>query len=314
MATKSRNPLVVAAWAFGLYVLAYTTQYVYFWLGSALTGAEFGELAAGEIKTYQTVFLRGMVALVLGVPITFVVVRFLWRRSWDWMRLRFDTRYLMAGAALGVVVALAAVAVLGAAGHARIAGLPSRFTGVQLAGALTGLLGWVAFKAILEEVVFRGMVVREFALRWGWPVATLAGGLYFAAAHLMAIVPILTPQLTVAILVAGTAASALFTALYIRSGSLWLPIGFHAGWNIALSAIAGTTMSGRAAGFGLFQTELSGPGVLTGGEFGVEASVVSVIMMAVIAACVLLIPRHGAVVLLPSRQAQSDEAQRERLA
>jgi membrane protease YdiL (CAAX protease family) len=280
-------------WAFGLYVLVYTTQYVYMWIGSAVTGASFGELAAGHTKSYETVFLRGLVGLVLGVPATILAVRFLWRRSLDWMQLRFRGRYFAGGTAFGIVVALAIVAGLGAFGFARITGYPSRFTAVQLAAVLVGLCGWAVFKALLEEVVFRGMVVREFALRWGWPVAALAGGLYFAAAHLIAIVPILTPLLTAKILIAGTAASALFTALYVRGGSLWLPIGFHAGWNLALSAIAGTTMSGRSSGFGVFQTELSGPDVVTGGEFGVEASVVAVAVMVVTTACVVLVPRRG---------------------
>jgi len=290
---KPRNPLLVIAWAFGLYVLAYTTQYVYFWIGSIVTGATFGELAGGELKTYEAVFLRGLVGLFLGVPATFLVVKYLWRRPWCWLRIQFHGRHILWGALIGVGVAVAAIAFLGAIGFARITGLPGRFSAGQLVSLLIGHFGWVVFISILEESVFRGMVVREFALRWGWPVAALLGGLFFAAIHLIGIFPILTPQLIGTILVAGTAASALFTALYVRSHSLWFPIGFHAGWNFALAALLGATMSGRARGFGLFRTELSGPELLTGGEFGVEASVVALAMTIVIVVCVLCIPRRG---------------------
>ncbi len=77
------------------------------------------------------------------------------------------------------------------------------------------------------------------------------GGVYFAAVHFIAIFSILTPLLALAIVTFGVMISALFVALYVRGRSLWLPIGFHAGWNFALAGIAGTTMSGKERAFGL---------------------------------------------------------------
>jgi membrane protease YdiL (CAAX protease family) len=281
--------------------LVYTTQYVYFWLGSAVTGAAFGELAGGEIETSQTVLLRGLVGLLLGIPATFLVTKFLWRRPWEWLRLRFDARLLLLGSILGISAGVLVVVALGGLGFARIAGFPSRLSGGQLIAVMVGHVGWVLFTATLEEVTFRGMAVREFALRWGWPLATVVGGVYFAAIHLIAIVPILTPRLMVGILVAGTAASAMFVALYVRSRSLWLPIGFHAGWNFALSAIVGTTMSGRGSEFGLLRVELSGRALLTGGEFGVELSAVAVALTVAVAVCAIYVRRRQASELLPSR-------------
>ncbi len=298
---KPRNALLVVVWSFGLYLLIYMTQYAYFGIGVAVTGAEFGQLAGGEIKTYQTVFLRGLVGLLLGIPATFLVTRYLWRRPWDWLRLRFHSRYLLGGSIAGTTTALIVTAILYAAGIAHFTGSPDRFPVNQLVVLLIGHFGWVIFISILEETVFRGMAVREFARRWGWPLATIVGGLYFTAIHLIAIVPILTPRLSITILVAGMAASALFTALYIRSRSLWLPIGFHAGWNFALAAILGTTMSGRSRSFGLFRTELSGPDLLTGSEFGVETSVVTVAIMVIIMVCVLRIPLRGTIESLHSQ-------------
>jgi membrane protease YdiL (CAAX protease family) len=298
---RPRNSLIVVAWTFGLFVLVHTTQYVYFWLGSAVTGAAFGKLAGGEIETSQTVLIRGLVGLLLGIPAIFLVAKFLWRRPWRWLRLEFDVRLLLLGSIIGIAAGLAVVAVLGVLGFARVAGFPSRFSEGQLTAVMVGHVGWVLFTATLEEVIFRGMAVREFALRWGWPLATVVGGVYFAAIHLIAIVPMLTPLLIVGILVAGTSTSAMFVALYVRSRSLWLPIGFHAGWNFALSAIAGTTMSGRGAEFGLLQVEMSGRALLTGGEFGVELSVVAVALTVIVTICTLFMGRRQASELLPSR-------------
>ncbi len=65
--------------------------------------------------------------------------------------------------------------------------------------------------------------------------------------------------------------------MLVRSKSLLLPIGFHIGWNFCLIAVLGTTISGDESKFGLLNTELSGSSILTGGEFGLELSVVSLI-------------------------------------
>ncbi len=298
---KPRNPLIIIIWTFGLYVLVSTTQYIYFWLGTVTTDSTFGELAGGEAITYQSILLRGIVALLLGIPVLLLVVKFLWRRPWSWLRLRFRPGLLLGGALLGISMVIVVILILWTLKITRITGYPSRFSGRQIAALLIGHSFWILFTAMLEETVFRGMVVREFALRWGWPIAIVAGGLYFSAMHLISIIPILTPLLTISILAAGIAANALFVALYIRSRSLWLPIGFHAGWNFALAAILGTTMSGHAGSYGLFQTELSGRDVLTGGEFGVETSVIAVVLMIVLSICVLWISRGRSGSLLESR-------------
>jgi hypothetical protein len=298
---RPRNPLIVLLWTFSLYLLVFMNQYVYFWLGSIATGASFGAIAGDKIETPLTVFLRGITGLALGVPALLLAVRFLWRRSWSWLGLWFRPGHLAGGAALGAVAAFAAVGVLAALKLARIAGWPARFAPLDLCAVLAGNCCWALFISMLEETVFRGMATREFALRWGWPAAAIGGGLYFAAIHLISVASVLTPSLVVGILAAGVSASVLFVALYVRSRSLWLPIGFHAGWNFALSAILGTTMSGKARGFGLFKVELSGPTLLSGGEFGVEMSVVSVILMIAVAAIVLCFRRGGAARLLPSR-------------
>ena len=200
---RPRNPLIVLPWTFGLYLLVYMNQYVYFWLGSIATGASFGAIAGGEVETSWTVFLRGVTGLVLGVPVLLLAVRFLWRRSWDWLRIRFRPGYLAGGAALGTVAAFAAVGALAALGLARIVAWPGRFAPLDLGAVLVGNGCWVLFISMLEETVFRGMATREFALRWGWPAATIGGGLYFAAIHLISVAPVLTPSLVAGILCSG---------------------------------------------------------------------------------------------------------------
>jgi hypothetical protein len=62
-------------------------------------------------------------------------------------------------------------------------------------------------------------------------------------------------------------------------------------------------MSGDETTLGLFSTELSGPSVLTGGEFGLELSIVSVAVYIIVTILFLKYPGKGKVSFLrPDRQ------------
>jgi len=58
---------------------------------------------------------------------------------------------------------------------------------------------------------------------------------------------------------------------------LWLPIGIHIGWNFTQGGIFSVPVSGWTQE-GLFQGSLTGPEWLSGGQFGVEGSIVAVVV------------------------------------
>jgi hypothetical protein len=55
--------------------------------------------------------------------------------------------------------------------------------------------------------------------------------------------------------------------------SLWGAVGFHAAWNLILAFVLGQPVSGLILP-GLLATQIAGPALVTGGEFGPEASVI----------------------------------------
>ncbi|MGN6057582.1 MAG: CPBP family intramembrane glutamic endopeptidase, partial [Sphingomicrobium sp.] len=59
--------------------------------------------------------------------------------------------------------------------------------------------------------------------------------------------------------------------------SLWMPIGLHAAWNFTQGYIFGVPVSGQAQQ-GLVTAKLSGPVLLSGGGFGLEASLIAVVL------------------------------------
>jgi membrane protease YdiL (CAAX protease family) len=120
--------------------------------------------------------------------------------------------------------------------------------------------------AFMEELLFRGILFRwleEFGGSWAALVLTSA---LFGAAHLMN--PNATPIAAVGIAVE---AGVLLGGGYMLTRSLWLPIGLHAAWNFTQGEIFDVPVSGIDE-HGLVQAKLSGPALLSGGGFGLEAS------------------------------------------
>ena len=70
-------------------------------------------------------------------------------------------------------------------------------------------------------------------------------------------------------------AGVLLGAAYVLTRRLWMAIGIHFAWNFTQAGLFGVNVSGVSLG-GLLESMLSGPDLISGGSFGVEASLFTV--------------------------------------
>lgn len=141
-------------------------------------------------------------------------------------------------------------------------------------GGALSVLGLMAGVAVVEEVLFRGIVFRLVEEATGTRGALVISALLFGGLHLI------TPRATVwGALAIAVEAGLMLGAAYVLTRALWLPIGLHLGWNAAESALFGAPVSGNEGlPQGLLDGAASGPAVLSGGEFGPEASLFAVLV------------------------------------
>ncbi|WP_432837703.1 lysostaphin resistance A-like protein [Dactylosporangium sp. CA-092794] len=152
-------------------------------------------------------------------------------------------------------------------------------------GDMFATLGLMTGIATCEELLFRGVLFRIVEERAGTVIAVVASSLLFGGLHL--INPSATVWGAVAIAIQGGLLSA---ACFVLTRKLWLPIGFHLGWNFAESGIFGTTVSGSQSTVGgLLHGMTRGPAIISGGEFGPEASIFAVLVGGVAALVMLRI-------------------------
>lgn len=175
-------------------------------------------------------------------------------------------RHLLAGLVGGAIIFSAAVVIAAVLGVYRIVGLGD-FTGMVAA-----LIGAALFPAVSEEMLFRGILFRwleDFGGSW---VALLLTSAFFGAAHLF------NPHASV-IAAVGIAfeAGVMLGAAYMLTRSLWLPMGLHAAWNFTQGEVYDIPVSGTNV-HGLVDARLSGPPLLTGNGFGLEASLIAIVV------------------------------------
>lgn len=145
--------------------------------------------------------------------------------------------------------------------------------------------------AIAEEIMFRGVLFRiteEGLGTWG---ALAISALFFGGVHIMNPGATLWSSVAIAI-----EAGVLLGLAYHLSRSLPLVMGIHMAWNFAQGTIFGIPVSGTAEK-GLLISTRPGSEWLSGGAFGIEASVVAVLVSVVASgAMVVLAQRRGTVV------------------
>ena len=82
-------------------------------------------------------------------------------------------------------------------------------------------------------------------------------------------------------------AGILLGAAYLYTRRLWLAAGLHAAWNFTQGWVFSIPISGTGQPVGLLVSERHGSELLTGGKFGLEASMAAV-FVATIAGLILL--------------------------
>jgi hypothetical protein len=171
------------------------------------------------------------------------------------------------GSGLALIILLSTILILGLSGYLE------NIRYVQPTLFWYGLI-MILVLAVTEELFFRGIFYRVLEERFSCGTAIVVTALLFAASHLA------NDHFTVISIFSVVAGSVILGLMYTFSRSLWMPVFFHFTWNM-IQVILGLPVSGSTMFFeaALFDLSLVGPPLLTGGEFGLENSLVIITML-----------------------------------
>lgn len=203
---------------------------------------------------------------VAGFAVYLGYAHFIEQRAVSELALPRMGRELGVGLLVGAGLYTACELFLMALGIYRVDGLnPLSFMIPAIAMALSS--------GIYEELLFRGVLFRSVETWLGSWAALVVSSLVFGLTHLM------NPQGTLeGALFIAVEAGILLAAAYMLTRRLWLSMGFHVAWNYTQSAIFSSIVSGNDAAQGLIRSTTKGPDLLTGGSFGLESSVLALLL------------------------------------
>ncbi|WP_199408963.1 CPBP family intramembrane glutamic endopeptidase [Cohnella sp. OV330] len=232
-------------------------------LGIVLADAVFRPLAerAGGMVSLIWTLIDGLVVVLIYK----LTMRYLARRSAPELAKRRAGIETVMGVLIGTIFILVSTFIIVALG-----GYSLQWAGhADMSAALITSIGTALGGAIVEELIFRGLLFQAL-YKWGGDWLALAvTSLFFGVAHLGNPGATLWSGFAIAV-----EAGVLLGAAYMWRRNLWFTIGLHFAWN-ALESLLGILVSGHAAA-GLFTVKMKGAALLTGGHFGLEGSIVPV--------------------------------------
>lgn len=225
-------------------------------------------------------FIFRLILLASALLAGYLCNRWLEGLPWRALGLTLHTRWwrdFVVGSLIGVGSLALATAIAATAGGLTFTASPrAMLLRVVQTLVMSALL--FIFAALAEEALFRGYPLQTLTragLAW---LAILLTSVPFAAIHLQ------NPNVVKGFTFINTALAGVWLAVaYLRTRSLWLPLGVHWAWNWALGSLFGLPVSGIttvAPNPLLHGTDL-GPAWLTGGSYGIEGGLACTIALVV---------------------------------
>jgi membrane protease YdiL (CAAX protease family) len=146
---------------------------------------------------------------------------------------------------------------------------------IQVDFVPAAIAGWCLLfmiQPLAEEVIMRSFLQNQVHRYFGaWP-GLIVSGLIFGLLHVGN--NAFTWMAGLEIVLGGL----LMGQLYLYSQNIWAPFAMHASWNFLQSTVLGFAVSGMDT-YRVLQLEINGPEWLTGGDFGIEGSLLSVLFI-----------------------------------
>jgi len=206
----------------------------------------------------------------LSIPVSFLsyylFVRYYEKREITELQTSNALNEVGLGASLGAGIIVLIIGVIWILGDYRI-------TAINGSTLLLLPLFHYAYTAVYEELIFRGVLYRIIEEGLGSWIALGISGLVFGFAH--ASVPNATIYSNLAIAILG---GVIFSSAYMFTRRLWFAMGIHFAWNFSLVGIFGVGVS-QKDGIVLMKSELAKSGLISGGELGLETSVVTFVVV-----------------------------------
>lgn len=220
----------------------------------------------GPLDDQMKPVVIGVVLVAATLAVYKLIIRHIGAVPRDDLAFDGTMKDLAKGAVIAAVLMSLLVAIVALLGGYRIVGWGGS-TSLPMILFLAGLQA-----AFVEELLFRGILFHWLEELGGSWFALLLSSAFFGFVHLGNDNATVFSSVAIAI-----EAGVLLGGAYMVTRSLWFAIGIHFGWNVVQGYVWDVAVSGNDVD-GLVESQASGNELISGGAFGLEASVVALVL------------------------------------
>lgn len=280
-----------------LYVIKVILIFYLFKFGSELVGEGLAlavHFACGMNPLEGEMFDEKTITLItyLGYSVMIVIVFLLWKlfqkKSVSELGLTKNFCSYFIGIALGAVLLAVSVISITICGALQFNGV---FVNIDVKMVLLLALCFV-FQGAMEEILCRGIVQQLLIKKTSVPVAFGVSAILFTVPHIGNMQggsPVITAVAVINLILI----SLIFSLVTHRFKSIWAACGLLSVWNYILYSLLGLNLSGKdAAVTAVFDMRSVGRNILNGAEYGIEASILTTVVLALTLGILLICFRH----------------------
>ena len=244
----------------------------------------------GEMFDPQTITLITYYGYIIVIGATLLYWKLFRKKTLSDMGITKQIgNYFVGAAAAILLVGLSVLAVM-LTGAIKYHGI---FKSIDFAMILL-MLGGFIIQGAMEEILCRGIVLMSLKDKVPLPIGIGVSSVVFIIPHLPALsegkpIFVLIGMLDLIII------SVIFSLLTIRYDSIWAACGLHSVWNFVLFSILGLNLSGNdTKTAAIFDMRSVGENIFNGGAYGIEASVVTAVVLSAAAVLIFILNKKNA--------------------
>lgn len=241
----------------------------------------------GETFYPQTITLITYYGYIIVIGIIILYWKLIWKKSLSEMGItkRFSNFYV--GAVVGILLVVISVAAVMLTGTIKYNGV---FKSIDFVMILF-MLGGFIIQGAMEEFLCRGIVLCLLKNKTSLPMAIGISTAMFIIPHLSSLSEGKPIYIVIGILNL-ILISVIFSLFTLRFNSIWATCGLHSIWNFILFNIFGLNLSGKdETTAAVFDLRSVGENICNGGEYGIEASIITAVVLAAASALIWYLSR-----------------------
>lgn len=238
----------------------------------------FGKnMLVGDVFDAQTITLITYYGYIVVIGVTLFYWKKVEKKPLSKMGLTKNLSSYLIGILLAVFLLAVSVGIIVLTGNIEYHGI---FENIDVLVVLL-FIGGFLIQGATEEFLCRGIVLHTLKEKTSLWTAIVVSTVLFIIPHWSSLFAGETIYGVIGI-VNLVLISVIFSLLTIRLKSIWAACGLHSFWNAVLYSILGLNLSGNEETVtAIFNMESIGRNIWNGGEYGIEASLITTVVLAI---------------------------------